>query len=191
MNATRPVVLGALIGIFFCGPATAQQQPQTSPPQKPAAAQNADTAKPPSPAEVQTIVDGWVIVQAQKALDLTDAQFAQFVLRYRTLQETRRRNQRGRMQVIQELGRLTNPNNPPADESVLREKLKALDDLQVQSAADLRKAFDGVDEILNVRQQARLRVFLEQVDRRMLEILTKARAEVAVPAGRRGRGGLR
>ncbi len=183
MNATRLIVVGTLLGVFLCGPARAQQQ-------APPAQQNVDTAKPPSPAEVQTIVDGWVIVQAQKALDLTDAQFAQFVMKYRVLQETRRRNQRARNQLIQEIAKLTNPNSPPADEGVLREKLKALDDLQVKSAGDLRKAFDDIDQVLNVRQQARLRVFLEQVDRRMLEILTKARAEAALPAGRRGGRGL-
>ncbi len=183
INATRLAVSCALCVGVLTGPAAAQQQPPATaqPP-----AQQSGAARPPSPAEVQTIVDGWVIVQAQKALDLTDAQFAQFVMKYRTLQETRRRNQRARMQLIQEIGRLTNPNSPPADEAVLREKLKALDDLQVKSASDLRKAFEGVDEGLNVRQQARLRVFLEQVDRRMLEILTKARGEAAVPARRRG-----
>lgn len=191
MSATRLVIVGAIIAIFFCGPVAAQQPPQSPPPQKSAATQNADTAKPPSPAEVQAIVDGWVIVQAQKALNLSDTQFAQFVMRYRALTETRRRNQRARMQLIQEIGKLTNPNNPPADEAVLRDKLKALDDLELKSAAEMRKAFDSVDDALDVRQQARLRVFLEQVDRRMLDILTRARAAAAVPAGRRGRGELR
>lgn len=186
MNATRLLVFAALIGISLGGaPSAAQTQPV--PPQTPRQ-QNPDAPRPPSPAEVQSIVDGWVIVQAQTALGLTDAQFPQFVVRLRAVQQARRQYQRARLQFIQELGRLTNPKNPPADEAVLREKLKALDDLDLKSAADLRKAYEGVDEVLDVRQRARFRVFLEQVERRMLDILTSARGQAAVKALGRGRG---
>jgi hypothetical protein len=189
MNAIRSVVLVVLVGILLAGAASARaQQSQAARPQKPAAQESTNAQKPLSPAEVQSIVDGWVIVQAQTALALTDAQFPQFVMRLRALQETRRRNQRAHNQLIQEIARLTNPQNPPADEAQLREKLKALDDLETKSAAELRKAHESVDQVLDVRQQARFRVFLEQVERRMLEILTKARAQTAVGVGRQGRG---
>jgi hypothetical protein len=194
MNAIRSVVLVVLVGILLAGAASARaQQSQAARPQKPAAQESTNAQKPPSPAEVQSIVDGWVIVQAQTALALTDAQFPQFVMRLRALQETRRRNQRAHNQLIQEIARLTNPQNPPADEAQLREKLKALDDLETKSAAELRKAHESVDQVLDVRQQARFRVFLEQVERRMLEILMKARAQTAVGVGRQGggRGGHR
>ena len=189
MNPTRSVVLVVLVWILLCGAASAgTEQSQAALPRKPAAREGAGAQKPLSPAEVQSIIDGWVVVQAQTALGLTDAQFPQFVMRLRELQETRRRNLRARNQLIQELARLTNPKNPPADEAQVREKLKALDDLETKSAAELRKAHENVDQVLDVRQQARLRVFLDQVERRMLEILMKARAQTAAGSGPVGAG---
>jgi hypothetical protein len=193
MNAPRHLILVVLLGIVFGGAGAARaQQSQGAPPPKPPAQVHPDTARPPTAAEVQSIVDGWVVVQAQTALGLSDDQFPQFVIRLRGLQETRRRNQRAHNQLIQQLWRLANPKNPAADEAQLREKLKALDDLDAKSAADLSKAYDAIDQVLDVRQQARFRVFLDQVERRMLEILTKARAQSEARGGRlgRGRGGL-
>ena len=180
-----------LAAAFLCaGTASAVAQPAAL--QKPAPQQNRDASRPPSLMEVQNIVDGWVVIQAQNALALSDAQFPQFVTRLRALQETRRRNQRAHNQLIQEMARLTNAQNPAPDEGVLRDKLQALDDLEAKSAADLRKAYESVDQILDVRQQARFRVFLDQVERRMLDLLTRARGQavLALPRGR-GRGGLR
>jgi len=194
MNTPRHLILVVLLGIVLGGTTAARaQQPQAAPPPKPPTQVNPDTARPPTAAEVQSIVDGWVVVQAQTALGLSDDQFPQFVIRLRALQETRRRNQRAHNQLIQQLWRLANPKNPPADEAQVREKLKALDDLDAKSAADLGKAYDAIDQVLDVRQQARFRVFMEQVERRMLEILTKARAQSEAGGGRlgRGRGDLR
>ncbi len=189
MNATGIAVSVGLIAASLCAPAAGAQEPQAATPQQPPLLRGAQPARPPSPAEVQSIVDGWVVVQAQTALSLTDAQFPPFVTRLRALQETRRRNQRARMQLIQELGRLTNPKNPTTDEAALRDKLKALDDLDLKSAAELRKAYESIDEVLDLRQRARFRVFLEQVERRMLDILTRARGQAALKPLGRARGG--
>jgi hypothetical protein len=193
MNATRYFLVGLTALVLGVAGSADARQTQATPSAKPPAQDNQDVAKPPSPAEVQTIVDGWVVVQAQTALSLTDAQFPQFVIRLRAFQETRRRNQRAHNQLIQELWRLTNPKNPPADDAQLREKLKALDDLDTKSAGELHNASDAIDQVLDVHQQARFRVFLDQVERRMLEILTKARGQSAVdnPRPGRGRGGRR
>ncbi len=171
--------------VVFCATAVsaaAQAPPVQGPPKNPM-----NQPRLFNPAEVQSIIDGYVIVQAEKVLTLTDDQFPQFVTRLRALQETRRRNLRAHNQLIQEIARLANAS-PAADEAVLRDKLKALDETDQRSAADLRKAYENVDQILDVRQQARFRVFLEQVERRMLDILTRARAQAQPAAGRRGRG---
>ena len=56
-----------------------------------------------------------------------------------------------------------------------------------RAAAELRRALDGVDEILTVRQQARFRLFEDQMERRKLDLLMRARQNVRNPA-RRGRG---
>ena len=176
----RPLLAVALVAVTLIGvqAVSAQVPPAQAQPPSPQAAMD----RPLGPVEVQSMIDGYVIVQAQKALNLTDAQFPQFVTRLRVLQDARRRNQRQHNQMLQEMARLTNPASPAADEAQLREKLKALDDLDTKSTAELRRAYESVDQILDVRQQVRFRVFLDQVERRMLDILARARAQTQ-PAG--------
>ena len=52
-----------------------------------------------SPAEVVGMLDAYALVQAQNALQLNDSQYGSFVGRLKTLQETRRKNQRARNQI--------------------------------------------------------------------------------------------
>ena len=53
--------------------------------------------------------------------------------------------------------------------------MKALQDIDARTEADIRKAYEGVDSVLDVRQQARFRLFEEQMERRKLELLMRAR----------------
>jgi len=41
----------------------------------------------------------------------------------------------------------------------------------------MRKAYNALDEVLDVRQQARFRVFEEQIERRKIELLMRARQQ--------------
>jgi hypothetical protein len=135
-----------------------------------------------APAEVIRHLDAYAVVQAQEALQLTDAQYGEFVNRLRRLQETRRRNQQSRNQIIQELRRLTGPQaTVPADETVLRERLKALRDHDERATIESRKASDSLDEVITPHQQARFRIFEENIERRKLDLLMRARQ-----AARRG-----
>ncbi len=130
------------------------------------------------------MLDAYAVVQAQDALQLNDAQYGTFVARLKKLQETRRKNQQARNQIIQELRRLAGPGaTPPYDESAVRADLKALRDADDRSAAELRRAYDAIDEVLDVPQQARFRIFEEQIERRKLDLLMRARQGAA---GRRG-----
>lgn len=134
-----------------------------------------------TPAEIQKIFDGYLLIQAQDALGLTDQQFTQFVPRLKTLQDTRRRFQQDRMRLLGELQRITRPEVPRAgpsgDETVLKERLNTLQELESRFAADIRQAYNSLDEILNVRQQARFRVFEEQIERKKLDLLMRARQQ--------------
>lgn len=133
------------------------------------------------------MLDAYAVVQAQEALQLNDSQYAPFVGRLKKLQETRRRNQQAHNQIIQELRRLAGPQVTAAvDEVAIRDRLKALHDLDDRSALELRRAYDAVDEILDLRQQARFRMFEDMIERRKLDLLMRARQRAA---GRRG-GGL-
>jgi hypothetical protein len=143
--------------------------------------------RPPglSPGEVVAMLDAYAVVQAQDALSLNDAQYGQFVARLRKLQETRRRNQQARNHILQELRKLAGPQaTPPFDENGIRDRLKALRDHDDRAAAELRRAYDALDEVLDVRQQARFRTFEEMLERRKLDLLMRARQGAA----RRGTG---
>jgi hypothetical protein len=129
-----------------------------------------------SPAQLHQLFDAMLVMQAQKALSLNDQQYAQFLTRVQRLQEARRRHQTERVRLINELQRMTNPRNPqPPAEAEVKERLSALHELESRTAADLRRAYDGVDEVLNPLQQARFRVLEEQIERRKLELVGRAR----------------
>jgi len=133
-----------------------------------------------SPGEVVAMLDAYAVVQAQDALSLNDAQYGQFVTRLRRLQEARRRNQQARNQILQELRKLAGAQaTPPYDENGIRDRLKALRDHDDRAAAELRRAYDSLDEVLDVRQQARFRTFEEMLERRKLDLLMRARQGAA------------
>lgn len=127
--------------------------------------------------EVQRLLDAYVVLQAQDALGLSDSQYPQFLTKLRTLQEVRRRNERSRLRLMSELNRLTSGRvAAEGAEAQIHERLKALDDLEASSASELRKAREELFQTLDFRQQARFRVFEEQMERRKLELLLRARA---------------
>jgi hypothetical protein len=145
-----------------------------------------DAIAPVTPGELVNMLDTYAIVQAQTALTLNDAQYGQFVTRLKRLQEARRRNQRERNQILQDLRKLTGPQAPmPVDENALRDRLHALRDHDDRAATEMRKAYDTLDEVLDVRQQARFRIFEETIERRKLDLVVRARERAA------GRGGGR
>lgn len=160
-------------------PALAQDvQPQPQPPQGAAGEPLPGLGNDMSPGEIQKLFDAYLLVEAQQALELTDQQYPQFLTRLRTLQDTRRRNQQGRVQLMAQLQRLTNPRAAArGDEGLIKERLAALLELESRNATEMRKAYTALDEVLDVRQQARFRVFEEQIERRKIELLMRARQQ--------------
>lgn len=162
--------------------ASAQEPAPTAPPRPPrgqgmgprGGGQMPGAEGPMGPREVQRLFEAYALVQAQDALKLTDEQYGQFATRMKALQETRQRNQRARMEMLRELGRLGAPDST-TDDATLRDKIKALQDHDAKAAADLAKAYTAVDEVLDVKQQARFRVFEEMMERRKFELLMRAR----------------
>jgi hypothetical protein len=128
-----------------------------------------------SPAEIQRLFDAYVVMQAQQELQLTDEQYPRFLARVKMLQDLRRRAQNERGRILQQLRRLTQPAEARPDEGQIKAQLKALDELEARTASDVRQAIDGLDEVLDVRQQARFRLFEEQMERRKVELLMRAR----------------
>jgi len=136
-----------------------------------------------TPVELERWLDSYVLIQAQDALKITEAQFPRFVQRLNALQATRRRNAAARRQLLATIGRQLRAT--PVDEAGMREQLKALRELDVRAADEGRKAYDALDEALEPLQQAKFRLLEQQVERRQIELLMKAR-ERAGEAGRQG-----
>jgi hypothetical protein len=147
----------------------------------PAAAQEQDAL---SPAEVAKLFDAYAVVQAQQMLGLDETQYGRFVPRYRALVAARRRLLVERARTVQELNRITRPELASVDEARVQQLLDALDDADLRGAGEVRKATAAVDDVLTLRQRARFRVFEEQMERRKVELLTRARQN-ARPAPRR------
>jgi ketosteroid isomerase-like protein len=129
-----------------------------------------------TPAEIQRLFEAYETMQAQDALHLTDAQYPMFLPRMKTLQEARRRGTADRARIVANLSRLTAPG-AQSDESQIRAELKALDEAEARSRDEVRQALDTLNQVLDVRQQARFRVLEEQMERRKVELLMRARRQ--------------
>ena len=145
----------------------------------------AQTPTPPAdaadlrPAEIQKLFDAYLVMEAQQTLGLSDQQYPTFLTRLRALQDVRRRHMGARAALLVDLARLSNARTAtPGDEGVLKERLMALQELESRSAAELRKAYQDLDWLLDPRQQARFRVFEDQIERRKLELMLRARQAV-------------
>jgi hypothetical protein len=161
----------AIVGRVLSDPATlhAQTTDSTQPPSS--AAQVLDQPGV-TPAEIQRMFEAYALVQAQEQLKLTDDKYPQFLVKFKALQDLRRRTQQERNRLLQDLRRLANENG---DENPIKERLKALQDLDAHARGEIQKAYEGVDSVLDVRQQARFRLFEEQMEHRKLELLMRAR----------------
>jgi hypothetical protein len=126
-----------------------------------------------TPAEVQRMFDAYALMQAQEQLSIGDDQFSAFLTRFKALQDVRRRTLTERARVVNEMRRLLNQGQ--AEDAQLRERLRLLQDITTRGADDEKKAYEAIDQVLDLRQQARFRVFEEVMERRKLELVARAR----------------
>ena len=126
-----------------------------------------------SPAEVQQMFDSAALIQAQQRLNIRDEQFPQFLRRFKNLQDIRRMGLNERTRHVQQLTRLL--NMATLDDAMVNEQLKAIREVDARVAADVARAYDAIDEVLDLRQRAQFRVFEEQMERQKIELVTRAR----------------
>ncbi len=126
-----------------------------------------------APAELQRMFDAYALMQAQEQLKISDEDYAPFLTRFKALQDARRKALVERTRRIMDLRRLG--NDPRSDEGLIKERLKELHDLETRAADEVSKAYDAVDQVLDVRQQAQFRAFEELMERRKLELISRAR----------------
>jgi Spy/CpxP family protein refolding chaperone len=127
-----------------------------------------------TPFELQRMFDAYALLQAQEQLKIGDEQYARFLPRFKALQDARRQALQQRTRVLNEVRRLLMAD-PQTDEGQLKDRLKQLQDIASRGEAETLKAYDAIDAVLDVRQQAQFRVFEEQMERRKLELVTRAR----------------
>jgi hypothetical protein len=153
---------GCLVLVLVGGMAHAQPAAQDAPPAL-------------APGEVQRLLDGYELVQAQDFLALSDTEFVAFLPKLRALQEARRRNEQERLRLLAELRKMTNPQTGQVPENDLRDRVRTLRELETRAVAEIQHAIDGVDQTLDARQQARFRIFEQQIEQRKLQLLMRAR----------------
>src|SRR6478672_4036673 len=136
MAINRLAMMAALLSLAVANPFAAQRG-------RAKAAPEGETAEAPgvTPAEIQRMFDSYALIQAQEQLKISDEKFPQFLTRFKALQDTRRRNMTERFRMVQDLRRLSNDAQP--DEAQMRDRLKALDDLDARAQTDVAKAYDA------------------------------------------------
>jgi hypothetical protein len=126
-----------------------------------------------SPGEIQRMFDAYALMQAQEQLKIGDDQFSQFLTRYKALQDIRRKGLGEHARIVNEMRKVLNSGAP--EDTVLSERLKAIQEIDTRLETDIRKAYESIDLVLNVQQQAKFRVFEENMERRKLDLVTRAR----------------
>jgi hypothetical protein len=146
------------------------QQPGQPPPA--AGAPNAP-ANPISLAELNRLFEAYAVVQAQDQLKLTDDQYPDFVARLKALQDARRRHFVNHNRIIADLNRSLRVPEDQIDDKSLKALYESLDREDESAEAEIKKAFENVIALLDVRQRARFRVFEENLERRKLDLLSR------------------
>lgn len=178
-------VVALLVGLTVLVPRPASAVQQTQPPNVQAPAAQPTEPPPVSVGQLQALFDAYTIVQAQTALDLSDAQYGVFIARLKALQETRRKHQQARQRILADLRKLTNPQTGTGDDATVSARLKELKDEDASTATDVQAASDAVDQVLTVHQQARFRLFEERMEQQKLDLVMRAR-QAARGRGRNG-----
>jgi hypothetical protein len=144
--------------------------------------------------QVQVLFDEYVISQSQRALQLSNQQFKVFLPKLIALQQVQRQHRLQRNKALADLHALVGPKAPQGvDEASIAAATKVLDDLEAQMQQDEQRAFGALDAVLDTRQRAHFRLFLENMERQKVNMLVQAKAS-GVPAptpARSGRGGRR
>ncbi len=141
--------------------------------------QNQNPNPPPiSLGELNRLFEAYAVVQAQDYLKLADDQYPDFVARLKTLQDARRRHQQNRNRIIQDLAKTLRQPDDQIDEKTVKSLLESLDREDETADAEIKKAYEGVEGVLDVRQRARFRVFEEQLERRKLDLLARVQRPI-------------
>lgn len=128
-----------------------------------------------SPADVQSMFDAMLVMDAERFIGLTPEQFPLFVQRVKKLQEAKGNQMRRHNRAFGELRAMSNPQTGRADDASIDAKLKELEAIEVEAHAALSKALEAIDQMLTPRQRARFRLLEDNIEKKKLEFITKVR----------------
>lgn len=172
MKRERMAVPIALALLLSAVPLRAQQQPQ---PEGPGLRRGA----PQQRDEVFKIVDAYVVSNLQESLGLSDEQFVKLLPLVKRLQSDRRGFAVRRMEFLMETRRLLHSGG--AAEARVAELMKDLRALEAEEPAVARRDIEAIDAALSPIQQAKFRIMEIEVERRIRELMMRARGPVARP----------
>ena len=167
--------------------AVAQEPPAESRAARPGGRGPVRGGRPPLPPnpdvmtaqQVEKYFEDVMLFQARNQLALTDAQFVRFGAGLAQLQSARRQQQRRRMMLLRDLNQLLMVR--PLDDAAVTAKMNEIDDAATDYARQVQDAYTAIDRVLDLRQRARFRIFDENMERRKLDLLARAR-QAAQPA---------
>ena len=176
LRTTRNVLLALVMAGVSSLPVMASQDPPRQTPQggrQGGQRGRLPAARPGMPVpQLQAMFDAYALVQAQRALQLSNEQYDRFVSRMTRLQDVRRRHMQQRMRLLGELRRKWRPET---EESELVALTKQLDELDTTFDSEQRTARRAIDEVLTPRQGAFLRFFEEDMERQKIDFITRSR----------------
>jgi hypothetical protein len=179
-NQETAVMCRRLMPMFVCFVLVAMLPVRASFAQKVRDAKNPPKAtgtkageRPVSMVELRKLFDAYVTTQAEEQLKINKAQLPKFLEQYKGLRDSRRMAAEEHNRLLVELRQ--HAADAKVSETQLKDRLKALRAVEERAHGDVRKAYDEIDKLLDVRQQAQFRVFEVQMDRRMAQVVARAR----------------
>lgn len=138
---------------------------------------------PMTPQQLDQAFDRFMVTQARSDLQLSDRQFAEFGPLLERLQRVRRQAQRQRRLLVNDVNQLTQ-GAAEIDDATVAAKLKAIEDQNAQADAEIRQAYQAIDAVLIPGQRLRFRAFEARMERRKLELISRAQQRARAPAAR-------
>lgn len=132
-----------------------------------------DRSQEPTRADVEGMMEAYVLSKLQDALSLSDEQFGSLVVAQKKLQDTRRAYREDRTRMLRELRQTL--RHDAAGASELDPMLDELRERRVSFFEEETSRYEAIDEILDVRQRARYRVLEVELQRRLNELMRRVR----------------
>lgn len=133
-------------------------------------------AAPGRPArdEAFRMVDAYLVSNLQESLGLSDDQFAKAIPLVKKLQRERREHLLERARVTREMRRMLRQGGSP--ESPLLDLLQEAKKLETEGPERTRRNLEALDALFTPIQQAKYRVLEGEVEQRVRELSSRARA---------------